>query len=183
MSEYFLIIIHRPGLKHSNADGLSRKPCRQCDEKLELARQADTVNEREDEIADWPFLRIIRDFIGEEDEIPDWPNELFLKNLRLESMLTIDEVQQLQERDNELNPIRNWLTEAKEPTAVEMTVWTRDKRAYRSQRENMYLHEGVLYRQLVEPRGNEARRQLLVPKGMKEDVVQAAHDLNGHFAV
>ncbi len=182
MSEYSPIIIHRPGLKHNNADGLSRKPCRQCDGKLERARQADTIIEREEEIADWPYLRNIHNY-SVEDVMVTWPSELYLKNIRLEPTLGLDEVQQLQESDNELKPIRDWLTEAKEPTVAEMTVWTQATRAYWSQRENMYLHEEVLYRQLVGPRGNEVRRQLLVPKGMKEDVLQTAHDLNGHFAV
>ena len=30
IGEYDYTIVHRPGLKHSNADGLSRLPCRQC---------------------------------------------------------------------------------------------------------------------------------------------------------
>jgi predicted nucleic-acid-binding Zn-ribbon protein len=30
LSEYDMEIIHRPGNKHSNADALSRVPCKQC---------------------------------------------------------------------------------------------------------------------------------------------------------
>ena len=30
VSEYDVTIQHRPGTKHGNADGLSRRPCKQC---------------------------------------------------------------------------------------------------------------------------------------------------------
>ena len=30
LAEYDFTILHRPGLKHSNADALSRLPCKQC---------------------------------------------------------------------------------------------------------------------------------------------------------
>ena len=59
-NEYLPTITYRPDLKHNNADELSRKPCKQCDEKLERAQNTNALVEREDEIVDWPYLRNIR---------------------------------------------------------------------------------------------------------------------------
>ena len=40
LQEYNFTIIHRPGHKHSNADSLSRYPCRQCGRESHLSEQS-----------------------------------------------------------------------------------------------------------------------------------------------
>ena len=39
ISEYQFTVIHRPGAKHGNADGLSRRPCKQCGREEVLHRR------------------------------------------------------------------------------------------------------------------------------------------------
>ncbi len=163
MSEYLPTIIHRPGLKHSNADGLSRKPCKQCDGRLERAQKTNTLIEREDEIADWPYLR----------------------NIRLEPLHDTTEIHQLQENDPELWPICCWLSQSTEPTSEEMALWTAATKSYWTQRENMFLSQGLLYRRWLNAKGHMEKQQLLAPKLLQQEILEASHEnpLGGHFAV
>ena len=82
LAEFDFEIIHRPGRRHGNADALSRKPCRQCDEaeiEVSLLRgvietsQTESVSESvtlEQAQRDDPDLRLVRSWLEAGAEVP-----------------------------------------------------------------------------------------------------------------
>lgn len=55
---------------------------------------------------------------------------------------------------------------------------------YWNQRENMFVNDGVVFRRWLGPRGVTEKSQLMVPKTLRNEVMQAGHEnpLQGHFA-
>ena len=85
LAEFDFEIVHRPGLRHGNADALSRKPCRQCgaeDEPLVVASTTEVEPEMPEPTAELsdpvliaqkedPDLRIVRQWLEEGGRMPD----------------------------------------------------------------------------------------------------------------
>lgn len=149
-------IHHRAGEIHGNADGLSRRPC---------APNCQHCERTESQEADRP------------------------KPGRVECCALLPESgrgwRELQLKDPDLKMVIRWLEEGHRPPWDEVVGQSATVRNLWSQWLGVKLQEGVLKRSWQEPATGEPRWQVVVPKDLKEQVLEAHHGLPGvgHFGV
>ena len=154
LNEYKFTIEHRAGKNHGNADGLSRQPCRQC------GRTDDDPEEDSDQEA--PRVRAIH----------------------LQPAYTEAQLADLQQQDDNIVPVYKAMETGERPTANDVTSWPATAKRYWQDWERLRMNNGVLRRAWFDNTGREVTQQLIVPKGLLNEVMKAAHDdrLAGHFA-
>jgi transposase InsO family protein len=155
-------IEHRPGVKHGNADGLSRIPCRQC--------------KREDCDSAVEAPRAGSERLQEADRV---------RAIQLQSMWTCDYMAREQEADKDIGPVREALLANKKPTKNEAATWSRASRRYLQDWDRLELRDGVVWRKWFDEKGNVTGHQFLTPRTLRGEVLNYAHDhrLAGHFGV
>jgi hypothetical protein len=155
-------IEHRPGVKHGNADGLSRIPCRQCKrEDCDSAVETPTAG---------------NESLEEVDRV---------RAIQLQSMWTCDHMAREQEVDKDIGPVREALLANRKPTKNEAASWSRASRRYLQDWDRLELRDGVVWRKWFDEKGNVTGHQFLTPRTLRGEVLNYAHDhrLAGHFGV
>ena len=157
LSEYDFEIEHRPGVKHGNADGLSRQPCRQC---LRMSA-GETMEDDATALGGGCPVRLI-------GLVPEWTDR---------------QLSEAQEADSDLGPVIALLKEGRRPTEVETTSWTNSAKRLVLDWDRMKLQDGVLKRTWFDNRGREVAPQLVLPRAFTNRALEMAHDhqLAGHF--
>ena len=144
LAEYDFRIQHRPGAKHGNADALSRLPCKQCG----LGAPPPHIDPVEDGNCD------------------DVSNAAMAANTRLDG-----DPKQGQKEDVDLQQVVSWLLSNNIPPALPtsgsywlQTLW--------SQKNQLLLKDGILYRQWLDVPGGGCNHhlQLVVPKSWIQSV-------------
>jgi hypothetical protein len=146
-------IEHRPGTKHGNGDGLSRRPCRQC--KREDCASARFAG------ADGGRVRLVQ-------AQPHW---------------SFEELKTAQEKDESVNLIREAVLANQKPPQEVTAAWPRAARRYLADWDRLEVRQGVLWREWYDDNGDLKYQQFVVPKSMRKDVFRRAHDnpIAGHF--
>ena len=165
LSEYQITIEHRPGRKHTNADGLSRIQCKQCSRKDE---------EETSFLTDSQAMPTKNEVDGEVRGISSQPS-VTLEALR-EAQLSDEDMKWILEAKENNEPRPAWTSVAAEPSAVK-TYW--------AQWEQIEIHEGVVYRRWESDDGKLVRKQVLLPSVLRKQVVDEIHGnpLGGHLGL
>ena len=157
LGQYDYKVQHRPGVKHTNADSLSRRPCdtacKHCQRKEEdsdvCCRSAQTSNPADDGA------------------------DLDLTDIKVE-----------QRQDTDLAPIIRHLAQGtKQPEWVEVTSTSAVTKRYWAQWDMLQLSDGVLRRRWESVDGKTTRWLVVVPMTMRKLVLQETHGslTSGHF--
>ena len=157
-------VLHRPGTRHGNADGLSRKPMGANDDNL-LVRQGigDTEAVEPDVNTD------VHD--GSAGEPPNLPDKL-LADMQL--------------LDPEIGPIARLHQQQEErPSIEELMAESEATKMLHSQWELLEPIDGVLYRRWCCKQGKPEVLQLLVPKMLRQDYMNRVHSgmCGGHLGL
>ena len=178
LQEYDFEIQHRSGLKHNNADTLSRRPClahhcKHCDrqeskEKAATPTQTSTPSEEKVE------LKVCAVGIT--------PADL---------TTTIDmgqysDIRQEQMQDADLKSILEWKEKSNvRPKWPAVSSCSPTTKHYWSQWKNLKMINGVLHRLWESPSGNHVVPQLVLPKTMRKEVFAQLHSTPtaGHLGV
>ena len=167
LGQYHFRVIHRPGKKHLNVDGLSHQgPCRQCQRDFdEPSVELKPVYPESIEIITRRTVTDIRTVTL----VPEW---------------TANQLAVWQEADAYLNPILSALKERRKPTALKANGFSYATKRYLLEWERLTLRGGVAYRIWYDQQGNEDGYQLLTPRCIRGEMLHAAHDgdMAGHFA-
>ena len=99
LSEYQFDIIHRPGKQHGNADGLSRRSCRQCG------------------------CSDITKFENNESE------KLIIRLIALQTAHNNIELADLQQKDNDIASVYAAIVAGAKPSVHETTSWSRGSKS------------------------------------------------------
>ncbi|PIK34915.1 Retrovirus-related Pol polyprotein from transposon [Apostichopus japonicus] len=193
LSTYQFEIQHRPGKCHSNADGLSRRPCgddcSHCKRK-EITEEEQNRNELfipgqrkrakrpdvevvDDEMADSKVAAISK--VATNDGDLPWLQEWSKKDIRTEQM-----------KDTETKSIIDWKEkESNRPGIDSISQENRELKNYWTQWDRLEIKDGVLYRRWESHDGNKVTYQLVTPRGMREQVIRHLHDkpTAGHMGV
>ena len=149
-------IIHRAGRLHGNADAMSRVPCRQC--QMSNAEAETLVR----------TVTLTSEGTSEEESVPSAED-------RMRSAL---------EEDTSLKRFVELRSEGRDkPDWDEMSPESADVKHLWAQWERISVTRGLIYRQWYSIDGFHERLQLVVPFGMRQEVIQMAHKglTGGHF--
>jgi dUTPase len=165
LQQYDFSIVHRRGVKHGNADALSRRPCAEHDCVYCLRREAeDKVN-------------------GQEKE---QRASLGVSIISPENRLTKEEIRDAQTKDEGVGPVLRWFEESLvRPDWSVVAPCSKVTKVLWAQWDSLRLREGCLYRKWEDVTGESNRLQLIVPKVLQSDILKQLHGNKtaGHFGV
>lgn len=153
LQEFTFQTIHRPGKRHTNADALSRRPCSQCGQEEPQLSDKCAVDE-----ADGAVVAFLNEHSPQH-----------LRELQLDDP-TIGPVLQAVEKDERLNPG----TIARGGPEVRRLIQLWDR---------LLVEEGFLKRKYDSVKGNRSWTQFVVPRVLREEILQELHagSLEGHL--
>ena len=151
LSEYDMEIIHRPGNKHSNADALSRVPCKQC------GYCSNWKNNISDETA---MVRNIS-------------TDGYSNDLSNDEQLSLKE---LQDSDKSIQFIKRAFIDHKKPSFSEISGRSVATRCVWSQWDRLKVIDGILYRRFETTDTSKNRLQAIVPFAERRNVLFQCHD-------
>ena len=164
LSEFDFRVAHRAGVKHANADGLSRTPCRQCGQTSRPLGEGDNSYILTSEPVESNTL-------SAESWMPHW---------------SVDELHHLQSADPDLQPVIHWLEAGLVPEQCP-THGSRHLQSLWAQRQQLTLRSGLLYRQWedIPNKGLHKRLQLVLPRELIHAVLTEVHNsaTGGHLGV
>lgn len=188
LSQYDMTVVHRNGVKHANADALSRIPDRvpYCDcyragmspESLPCggckycSRAHAQWASFEEEVDDVVPLAVRAVHVVD----PDSPFPT--REWRDRSI----EIRREQNEDPDIGPVKRWLASG-DPSPRELSLTGPLAKELWSQRNILRLHDGILCRRWVLPHMSGARSaseslsQLVVPRSLVRDVLETYHSL------
>ncbi|KAK3105395.1 hypothetical protein FSP39_024200 [Pinctada imbricata] len=184
LSQYWMIIRHRPGIKHQNADALSRMPeISACSEyrhhvepkELPCGGCQYCVKRHKD----WShFIETV------DDAVPLVPSRNMVRQVTTPLSwikgYSWNEVKDLQGKDKDLLSIIQWLTSQQAPSESDLFLNSPASKHYWMNRELFFLcDEGVLWKTEAD---NNASKLLVVPGSMRKEILSMTHDLpsSGH---
>eukprot|EP00731_Ephydatia_muelleri_P017571 Em0010g669a len=155
LAEYDFSVQHRPGLQHSNADALSRLPCKQCG--LQTSTPPPGLPDA-----------VKKGGSGDGAALLQEGSVCFL---------SVEDPKQLQDKDADLRQVILWLQHddfppvlPKDGSKCVQTLW--------SQKDHLVLDWGVLYRRWedVPGKGFNPHLQLVIPRTSIQAVLKEFHD-------
>lgn len=170
LQEYDFDIQHRPGLRHNNADALSRRPCLQ--ESCQHCERLEAKSVK-------PVLQCQM-----ADRHPDGTQAQ--ESITLLAQLDSTAIHSAQLEDPEIGPVLILRKESEvRPSWQEVSTWNQASKAYWAQWQSLSLIDDVLYRDWETPQGDRVVKQLLLPKKLRKQVLQQLHDSvsGGHLGV
>ena len=165
LGKYDFEVEYRPGAKHLNSDGLSRRPCAEECKKCDRAEKVDESHR----------VRAIH----LEDSTQQETDGSWLESV------TAEELAEAQNQDETLREVRNWLTKGSRPSWKEVKATTRELRAIWHAWDNLRLRQNILFH--VSGSGEEVvdDRQAVAPKDIRHRIFYLLHNLKlgGHQGV
>ena len=151
LSEFNMEIVHMPGYKHSNADALSRLPCRQCgySSNWEKTPQNSMTSVR----------KVCTDS--------------FSNHLSNDKQISLRE---LQDKDESINFMKKKFVDNTKPTFNDISGKNLVSRCLWSQWDILEVIDGVLYRRFESQNSSKNRLQAIVPFSERRNVFFQCHD-------
>ena len=171
--EFDYEIVHREGKRHSNADGLSRRPesvaTFERNERAEPQLSSSDDDEMEHEMA-------VRNISSPSDETTEGTATFSVR----------ENLPELQQTDHELGPlIKRRLESERKPDIDEVSAEPEATKRLIYQWERLEVRNGLVYRRNEGKPGEIDTLQLLTPRQIVNDVLQASHEgqTGGHFGI
>jgi len=164
MQDYSFDVIHRPGVSHTNADALSRRPCPL---KACVCKQANLDGELTSESVCTTTLSSL-----DHDAIHNQPDSL-------------QTLQSAQETDEDISVILRLMKQfSDKPSWEEVAMCSHDVQVLWSQWSRLRVHLGVLQRSFVLTNGKDVIWQTVIPRSMRKEFLAEAHGgmTGGHLA-
>ena len=170
ISEYDMTIQHRPGRKHGNADGLSRKACKQCGNDTDIGKvpEAHEVSDGT-EVSVQPGVIEVPEKVIADSEFP----EVLVRGILAEPHMPMETIREAQLSDLGIS----WIVRAKEESdsrplwetvsdtsSVRNTLW--------SLWDQIEVRNNVLCRIWESDDGRSIRWRLVLPEWLREIVLQ-----------
>jgi hypothetical protein len=193
LAQYDMTVVHRSGVKHTNADGLSRMPdpvplcnCYEAGKSVEslpcggckFCQRCHSQWERfevdVDDVVPIAIRRVGSELVDPEDD-PDLRPEV----TEFEGY-SLEQLRELQVKDPDLGPVLAWL-ESKDPSEAELFRQSSCTKHIWSCRSQLRLVSGVLY--YCWEYVTHKKLKLVVPAELKQEVMALVHDTlsGGHF--
>ena len=164
ISQYDLVIQHRPGGKHANADGLSRRQCKQCGREEPVGEEVKS------------------------EEKPQKPpqEEISVIGVVAQPTIPVEAMREAQLADKTMS----WVIQAKKegssrPEWKTVSSLPAPNKTYWSQWDQLTVREGLLQRRWESDDGKSVRWQLVLPRPFRKEILNEVHagQLSGHLGV
>ena len=172
LDTYDFTLEHRPGVKHGNADAMSRGPCGQCEmdhegQKSRRGRRPKNVEH---------VSRPVR--TRAQTNVPPDPVTNWLPS----TQLSRDEIGRSQQADPLLSEVVRWVTEGQRPDYSTIAKEGMEYKFYWGQFDCLKIVGGILCRELDLPDGT-IKRQICLPPSLHEEAMKTCHSgiTAGHF--
>ncbi|VDI47034.1 Hypothetical predicted protein [Mytilus galloprovincialis] len=180
LSQYNMIIQHRAGKKHINADGLSRKPddieacrnyrpdvnleelpCGGCKFCTRARQQWQTFEEEVDFVVPLTIRRLVDDGSYNTNWTPSYsPVELHEEQMK----------------DSDLKTLKRWIEDKYEPTKAELKLCSEVVRHFWSLRQQIQIKDNILLYKWEDP--ISPRLLFMTPKQMQIELLHGCHDVS-----
>jgi len=196
LSEYNFEIQHRPGVKHQNADALSRKDVEEplCSHQKEGLTNFDCTTCKE-MIDDWSEFKNDVDnivnlgYITQSSHsekiraVTRSQNSKLIASNWLNGYST-NQLETFQREDNDLKPIHQWMDSQKIPNRDDIVSLSPSTRKYWLNFNLIERKNGVLYQKRLSL-NSDVSYQLLVPKILRKEVIESCHNAlyAAHFGI
>ena len=192
LGQFSVTFEYRPGLLHSNADGMSRQ-CGQCRRPACPVSAADlpaVETETQSLLVDQPFATSEMGDSMDSDLLPELSGETWVASALMDELTwdiptvgaDIDLVTATRE-DQMLQTVRSWVESEKAPPWPDCAGLSPELRCWRLQIGNLKLDSvGRLWRRRSPPAGGS---QLVVPVRERQELIRQFHDslFAGHLGI
>jgi hypothetical protein len=183
LSEFNFEIEHRSGVKHGNADGLSRCPNPwNCDCKnLETLRCGPCKKcRRKNELMEGTMPNMSEEPDGQSARVRITKSDLRSNNFQKATSISM---KQKQLADPHVGPVYRWVEKGVRPTPMEVKTTSPTTRHYLLMWNSLIIHDGVLHRKFYKQNLSTSHLQVIVPQAMKKEVLEQMHDsiMAGHL--
>ena len=168
LQEFDFEIIHRRGVKHQNADALSRRPCQQC--------------QRPDSECDASRNTVVNDVVCV-SQVPLFEPRLSSMATQVQGSEPDESIREVQLADPIIGPVLRAKEEGKPPTAELTTASNYHTRQLVQQWDQLTIKDGILYRNFESNDGTKHTLRMIVPSQLQEKVLREVHGgrLSGHL--
>ena len=174
LGTYNFTIEHRPGKKHGNADGLSRRPCTEC-RHCELQEEREIMSDQQEHLrAIQSTGKRTEESLQSKSDPETWISEW-----------TPAQLQQWQKEDVYLQEVFKWKGAGQKPAWKDMQGRGPELRSLWAEFELMVFHDGVLYRNTNHEFHPRSKRQLVTPTCLRKEIFKFLHThrTGGHVGV
>ncbi|CAG2215910.1 unnamed protein product [Mytilus edulis] len=179
LGTYNFKVTHRAGRKHTNADAMSRNPCKSCKHQEDLNQaENDNAKEESEHLVEChsnlekqeEAVEHLATPLTEADETPDITEitGLIPGNIRAVTRSELKEQQNEMKVNEALLGKPPWESISSGTSALK-TLW--------GQWDRLEMHGGVLYRRFETNIGQTARKQMIVPKSRTQELLHYFHDV------
>ena len=177
LQQFHFEIIHRPGVQHGNADGLSR--CPQC----ERGTCAPNKNSRYTD-PEQPYASSCLGSSLDSELIPEESGETCMAAVMISQSENSKLITTAQMSDKEITIVREWLIKGTFPAHIQdFTPASYELKAYWIGRKSLFLDENnILWRNRSD---SGSRAQLAVPRSLRDTIFNDSHHTTygGHFGI
>jgi hypothetical protein len=172
---YNLTITHRPGRLHTNADALSRHPCKVCErhekrnQELESSTATCTGENQETEDSSAVVCVVTRSQQG-----PSATGSLH-RTVLLDGWTTTD-LQHDQVMDSDIAPILVAVETGNKPDWNQLARFSPATKMLYNQWDRLEVHQGILHRRWSSEKGNDTI-QLVVPRDKRNEILFYYHNI------
>ena len=196
LSQFDMAICHRPGVKHTNADSVSRigsatatcncyeagrhlsdLPCGGCTYCSRLHNQWNRFENEVDYVVPLAVRQVSNTAsTGENQATTDDDTLVSLEGYSREELLA------LQSADPHLAPITRWLTQDENPSASELCLQSQETKTLWRKKNLLLIRNGLLHYQWFHTL-NDMTPLLVPPNPLRHEILRLAHDgaIGGHW--
>ena len=193
VSGYNIELIHRPGVKHGNADALSRRPCKQCGRKDERKyEETNQMKQGMEQIRDlgqvtteklWSKLPPNCDMNQEWEEFSS-ESLKSINTVTVTPVITLEEIREAQLTEPSMSSLLIALEKGVvRPEWNEVSPCVPDLKVYWAQWDMLCVKDGVLCRRWIHPNRGEEMLKVMLPPAMHKLVLEQCHNVKaaGHL--
>ena len=177
LQQFHFEIIHRPGARHGNADGLSR--CPQCDR----GACAPNINSDPSD-PEQPYASSCIGSSLDSELIPLESGETCMAAVMITQSDNSKLITAAQMTDSDITIVRNWFIAGKFPARTQdFAPASHDLKSYWVGRKSLFLDDrNILWRNRSE---TSSRAQLVVPRSLRDTIFNDSHHTTygGHFGI
>ena len=178
VSTYNLIVTHRPGQKHGNADALSRRPCQTCLRQQSVSEEAQDCDTSpaclnpEIDAEEHTVSVTTRNQAHQQEKQELSNNQCLLDDWDAtkvaQEQLEDPKIQAVYVAKRDNRPRPEWNQVSSRSSALK-TLWR--------QWDRLEMHAGMLYRKWIDNELHNTVLQLVVPESKKLQVLRLSHDI------